>query len=45
MAGTNLFTLSTIGEYGIDPEAPNIGNKLHNYPQQRTISLGVNLSF
>ncbi|MDR1455570.1 MAG: TonB-dependent receptor [Tannerella sp.] len=44
VASTNLFTLSTLSEYYIDPEAPsnNIGNY---YPQQRTISFGLNLNF
>ena len=45
VAGTNLFTISNIRKYGIDPEAPNIGNKLMYYPQQRTFSFGLNLSF
>lgn len=45
VAGTNLFTISNIRKYGIDPEVPNIGNKLMYYPQQRTCSFGLNLSF
>lgn len=45
VAGTNLFTVSNIRKYGIDPEVPNIGNKLMYYPQQRTFSFGLNLSF
>lgn len=41
-AGTNLLTFSNLLQYGIDPEAPNVGRY---YPQQRTISFGVNASF
>jgi TonB-linked SusC/RagA family outer membrane protein len=42
-AGTNLLTLSKLGKYNIDPEAPS-GNGGYYYPQQRTITLGINLS-
>ena len=42
LSGTNLLTFNKLGKYGIDPEAPNVGCY---YPQQRTISLGVNVSF
>lgn len=42
LAATNLFTLSNVTKYGIDPEIPG---QLRYYPQQRTISLGLNLSF
>ncbi len=44
VSGTNLFTLSTLGKYYIDPEAPS-GTVDRYYPQQRTISLGLNLDF
>jgi TonB-linked SusC/RagA family outer membrane protein len=43
-AGTNLVTFNKIKEYGIDPEAPS-GNGTRYYPQQKTITLGLNLSF
>jgi TonB-linked SusC/RagA family outer membrane protein len=43
IAGTNLFTLSTISKYGIDPEVLS-GNITRYYPQQQTFSFGVNLS-
>jgi hypothetical protein len=43
MAGTNLFTLSSISRYGIDPETPS--GTIMVYPQQRTVSFGINLSF
>lgn len=42
LAGTNLFTGSNLNKYGIDPEAPWL---FSYYPQQRTYSIGVNLSF
>ena len=41
LAGSNLFTISNLNSYGIDPETP----QLYYYPQQRTISVGANLSF
>ena len=41
-AGNNLLTLSTISKFGLDPESIQVGR---NYPQQRTLSLGVNISF
>lgn len=44
ISATNLFTLSSISEYNIDPEVSS-GNVDQYYPQQRTISFGVNLSF
>ncbi len=44
LAGTNLFTVSTLSKYGIDPEVPD-GNTAYYYPQQRTISMGLNLTF
>jgi len=45
LAGTNLFTLSSVKKYGVDPEMQD-GIKVGNYyPQQRTLSLGIDLSF
>lgn len=41
-SGTNLLTLNRLAKYGQDPEAPNSGRY---YPQQRTISFGLNVSF
>lgn len=41
VAGTNLFTLSAF-KY-LDPENPGIANGY--YPQQRTVSLGMNITF
>jgi hypothetical protein len=44
LAGTNLFTISGLNKYTIDPEGQS-GNTGKYYPQMRTISLGLNLSF
>ncbi|MEG2066248.1 MAG: TonB-dependent receptor [Tannerellaceae bacterium] len=44
ISASNLFTLSSVSEYSIDPEISS-GNADQYYPQQRTISFGVNLSF
>ncbi len=41
--GYNLLTFSELNKYNIDPESPAVNNGY--YPQQRTFSLGVNLSF
>ena len=40
---SNVFTLSGLSALGIDPEAPSVNNGY--YPQQRVVSLGVNLTF
>lgn len=42
-AGTNLFTISSLSTYRVDPEVES--GSLMVYPQQRTISLGINMSF
>jgi hypothetical protein len=44
-AGTNLLTFinKELREYDIDPEMPS-GRAGQYYPQQRTLSLGVNIS-
>ena len=44
LAGTNLFTLDKLKKYGVDPEAPS-GQSTTFYPQQKTVTLGVNISF
>lgn len=41
--GYNLFTLSGLKNYNIDPEAPAVNNGY--YPQQRKMSFGLNLTF
>jgi len=43
LAGTNLLTINPLAKYDIDPEQPS-GNGGYYYPQQRTISLGLNLT-
>lgn len=41
VAGMNLFTLSTVSKYKVDPEAgATVG---YSYPQQYTISAGLNI--
>lgn len=42
--GTNLFTISELTRYGIDPESPD-ATRGWTYPIQKTISLGINLNF
>ncbi|MBL4561326.1 MAG: TonB-dependent receptor [Labilibaculum sp.] len=41
--GQNLLTFSQLSKYNIDPEQPGVSNGY--YPQQRIISMGVNLTF
>ena len=41
LGGMNLFTLSNISKYGVDPEST--GTVGYSYPQQYTISLGCNI--
>jgi len=43
VAGTNLLTVNPLSKYGVDPEAPS-GQAGYYYPQQRTISLGLNVT-
>ncbi len=40
--GSNIFTASELTKYNIDPEQPGVNNGY--YPQQRTVTLGVNLT-
>lgn len=44
LAGTNLFTVSSLSKYGVDPEAPE-GTPAYYYPQQRTISVGITMRY
>lgn len=44
VAGTNLLTFDKLKVYDLDPEAPSANGGFY-YPQQRTISFGVNISF
>lgn len=41
--GQNLLTISALTKYNIDPEQPGVSNGY--YPQQRVISMGINLTF
>jgi TonB-linked SusC/RagA family outer membrane protein len=43
VAGTNLLTIDKLKKYAMDPEAPSSFGGLY-YPQQRTISFGINLT-
>ena len=43
-AATNLLTFSGLNKYGVDPESPN-GMAGYYYPQQKVLTIGVNLSF
>jgi hypothetical protein len=44
ISGVNLLTFSKLNKYQMDPEAPS-GQGGYYYPQQKTISLGINTSF
>ena len=44
VAGTNLFTLSGLNKYSIDPESMS-GYSTYYYPQMRTFTFGLNVSF
>lgn len=41
--GYNLLTFSQLNKYNIDPESPSVNNGY--YPQQRTFSVGLKVSF
>ncbi len=43
LSGTNLLTFDKLKKYNLDPEAPSFESGTY-YPQQKTISLGVNVS-
>lgn len=43
-AGTNLLTFDKLKKYDLDPESPSASAGRY-YPQQKTITLGINLSF
>lgn len=43
IAGTNLLTFDNLKKYATDPEAPSGASGMY-YPQQKTVSLGVNIS-
>lgn len=41
-SGSNLFTISKLKKYGLDPEAPSVNNGY--YPQQRVYTVGINVT-
>ena len=43
-SGMNLLTFNPLGKYGVDPEMPD-GMGGYYYPQQRTLSFGLDVSF
>ena len=43
VAGTNLFTISKLNKYKLDPEAPS-GAGTRYYPLMRTFTIGLNIS-
>ena len=45
VAGSNLYTVSSLNKYGVDPEMPEGYGAGVYYPQQFTMSVGCNLSF
>ena len=45
VAGTNLFTVSNLNKYGVDPEMPEGYGVGIYYPQQFTMSMGCNVTF
>ena len=44
VAGVNILTFDRLKKYNLDPEAPS-GNGGHYYPQQKTVSIGLNITF
>lgn len=44
LAGTNLLTFDKLSKFHVDPEAPSGANTRY-YPQQKTVSVGLNVSF
>ena len=45
VAGTNLFTFSSLRKYSVDPEMPEGYGAGYYYPQQFTMSIGCNITF
>lgn len=51
VAGTNLLTFSGLKKYDLDPEVPSTPSSAGNagsgwyYPQQKTVTIGANISF
>lgn len=43
LSGTNLFTISQLRKYGLDPESPD-ATRGWTYPIQRTFTIGLNIN-
>ncbi len=43
ITGTNLFTISKLQKYGLDPESPD-ATRGWTYPIQKTLSIGLNVN-
>lgn len=44
VSGNNIFSISRLGELGIDPETPNAG-RFSSYPYVKTFAIGLNVKF
>ncbi|WP_406826306.1 SusC/RagA family TonB-linked outer membrane protein [Pedobacter sp. KACC 23697] len=44
VSGNNIFSISKLGELGIDPETPNAG-RFSSYPYVKTFAIGLNVKF
>jgi hypothetical protein len=44
-SGINLFTLSEMVDYYLDPEASQVGQRGWYHPMQRTFTFGINIGF
>ncbi|MGN7988736.1 SusC/RagA family TonB-linked outer membrane protein [Pedobacter sp. 22226] len=44
LSGNNIFSISRLGELGIDPETPNAG-RFSSYPYVKTFAIGLNVKF
>lgn len=42
ISASNVFTISKLNKYGLDPEAPSVNNGY--YPQQRVYTFGINVT-
>ena len=45
VAGTNIFTVSNLNKYNVDPEMLDTYGVGIYYPQQFTMSIGCNITF
>jgi len=44
VSGNNIFSISKLGELGIDPETPNAG-RFSSYPYVKTFAIGLTVKF